>query len=164
MRPLSPDSGDEDEPVAKKPKDAMPGMPGAQVQAGPTALMGMPQMAPGMQAGQPMLMHPMMGASPFMMNHMGSLMGQNNHQMQQGQPPNKPLFPAVAVRIFVFLPLFPTLKINFSSQVSSTSLASTLVGADFKPITTSAGAILQKPAFPAYGYVQINSIKVFLIA
>jgi hypothetical protein len=38
--------------------------------------------------------------------------------------------------------------------VNSTSLASTLVGADFKPITTSAGAILQKPAFAAYGYVR----------
>jgi hypothetical protein len=106
MRPLSPDSGDDDEPVAKKPKDAMPGMPGAQVQAGPTALMGMPQMAPGMPTGAPMMMHPMMGASPFMMNHMGSLMGQNNHQMQQAQPPNKPLFPAAAVRLFLFRPVF----------------------------------------------------------
>lgn len=114
MRPLSPDSGDEDEPVAKKPKDAMPGMPGVQVQAGPTALMGMPQMAPGMPTGTPMMMHPMMGASPFMMNHMGSLMGQNNHQlMQQAQPPNKPLFPAAAVSLKTLLCLLNLILSQF---------------------------------------------------
>jgi hypothetical protein len=96
MRPLSPDSGDEDEPAAKKPKETMPVMAGAQVPNGPTALMGMPQLAPGMPPGAPMMMHPMMGATQFMMGPMAPLMGQTNPQMQQAQPPNKPLFPAAA--------------------------------------------------------------------
>ncbi|XP_059480544.1 BUB3-interacting and GLEBS motif-containing protein ZNF207 isoform X2 [Neocloeon triangulifer] len=135
MRPQSPDSGDEDEPAAKKPKDAlqvgaMPG--GTPAPNGPQmmTIQGMQQMAPGMPGG-PLMMHPMMGASPFMMGPMGPMLG--NHQLQQAQAPNKPLFPAAAA-------------------ASSTTSSATVVGADFKPITTSASATTQgRPTFAAYG-------------
>ncbi|XP_065346706.1 BUB3-interacting and GLEBS motif-containing protein ZNF207 isoform X1 [Cloeon dipterum] len=132
MRPQSPDSGDEDEPAAKKAKDNLTGgvMQGTTTTNGPQmmALPGMPQMATGMP-GAPMMMHPMMGATQFMMGPMASMMG--NPQMQQAQ--NKPLFPAAAAAV-------------------STSSSATLVGADFKPISTSAGPTNHmKPAFPAYG-------------
>ncbi|XP_069689108.1 BUB3-interacting and GLEBS motif-containing protein ZNF207 isoform X2 [Periplaneta americana] len=156
-RPGSPSSG-EDEPAPKKTKPEgllgngpgpLPG-PGGMMQGmmPPQGPMHPHPMAPMSQFGPPMG-HPMMGpmgppmGPPFMgpgmpmMGPMGNMGGppQMNMGMNPGsnQPQqNKPLFPSAAT--------------------AATTAASTPVGADFKPITSTASAPIGpvKPTFPAY--------------
>ncbi|KAJ9595506.1 hypothetical protein L9F63_013271, partial [Diploptera punctata] len=155
-RPGSPSSG-EDEPAPKKAKPEgllgngpgpLPG-PGGMMQGMMPPQGPMPHhMAPMGQFGPPMG-HPMMGpmgppmGPPFMgpgmpmMGPMGNMggppqmnMGMNPSNSQPQQ--NKPLFPSAAT--------------------TATTTASAPVGADFKPITSTASTPIGpvKPTFPAY--------------
>ncbi|XP_075220474.1 uncharacterized protein LOC142323953 isoform X2 [Lycorma delicatula] len=147
-RAQSPSSGEDEPPTKKKAPEGLlgsapPGMaPGSMMpqgmmpphppyghppmghpMMGPMGPMGPPFMGPGM---------PMMGPGPMGPGAPGGPMPNAPPMGQQpSQQPNKPLFPSAAA-------------------IATSTTTPTPVGADFKPITSTAPIGPVKPTFPAY--------------